>query len=194
MTLKFSIMHLPTLIAMISVAGLLTGCVSPEAPVTAVSTAPPLTRNNCYSLLHQLLDQQKKVALLRFVKQEEDDIRKLIKKISASSGDGAQLLEKYAKDDPSIHLDDLRLPPGEEAARAAIAASRKQELLSQTGEEFELTLLLSQTQALSYAWHLAKVASENEAHPERARALANVSADMERLYHEVFGLLLAKAK
>ena len=188
-------MHIPPLIAVtMSIACLLTGCASPKAPVTVASTAPPMTRNNCYSLLHQLLDQQKKVALLRFVKREEDDVKKLIKKIAANSGVGAQLLEKFARDDPSINLDDVRIPPGEEAARAAIADSRKQELLAQTGAEFELTLLLSQAQALSYAWHLAKVASENEAQPERARALASVSADMENLYHEVFALLLTRTK
>jgi hypothetical protein len=47
---------------------------------------------------------------------------------------------------------------------------------------------------LNYAWHLAKVASENEPQPARARALAGVSQDMENLYHEVFALLLSHAK
>ena len=178
----------------LSAVSVLTGCASPATHETVASPGPPLTRNNCYSLLHQLLDQQKKVALIRFVKQEEDDVKRLIKKISADSGEGAQLLEKFAKDDPSINLRDLRLPPGEEAARAAVADSRKKELLSQTGDEFELTLLLTQAQALSYAWHMAKVAGENEAQPDRARALAGVSKNMEDLYWQVFALLLARAK
>jgi hypothetical protein len=67
-------------------------------------------------------------------------------------------------------------------------------LLGQTGDEFELTLLLTQTEALSYAWHLAKVAGENESQPDRASALAGVSEDMENLYHEVFAMLLFKIK
>ena len=66
--------------------------------------------------------------------------------------------------------------------------------MSQTGDEFELTLLLTQTEALSYAWHLAKVAGENEPQPDRARALAGVSEDMQKLYHEVFVLLLSQTK
>ncbi len=66
--------------------------------------------------------------------------------------------------------------------------------MGQTGNEFELSLLLTQLQALSYGWHLAKVAGENESQPDRARALAGVSEDMENLYHEVFALLLAKTK
>ena len=66
--------------------------------------------------------------------------------------------------------------------------------MGQTGDKFELTLLLTQTEALSYAWHLAKVASENEPQPDRARALGGVSADMENLYREVFALLRSRTK
>jgi hypothetical protein len=80
------------------------------------------------------------------------------------------------------------------ATRDAIASTKKKELLGQSGDEFELTLLLTQTEALSYAWHLAKVAGENEPQPDRARALAGVSDDMENLYREVFVMLLSKTK
>jgi hypothetical protein len=103
-------------------------------------------------------------------------------------------LEDFAKHDPSIHLDDIRLPPGETATRAAIASTKKKELLGQSGDEFEMTLLLTQAEALSYAWHLAIVAGENEPQPDRALALAGVGKDMENLYHEVFAMLLSKAK
>jgi hypothetical protein len=143
-------------------------------------------------LLHQLLDEQKDVSLLRFIKREHTDVKNLVKRIATTSGTGAKLLEEFAKDDPSISLDDIRLPPGELATRDAIASTKEKELLSQTGDEFELTLLLTQTEALSYAWHLAKVTGENEPQPDRARALAGVSKDMENLYREVFVMLLTK--
>ena len=156
--------------------------------------AAQATRNNCYSLLHQLLNDQKNVSLLRFIKREQDNVKSLVKKIAANSATGAKLLEEFARRDPSIHLDDIRLPPGEAATREAIASTKKKELLGQTGDTFELSLLLTQAEALSYAWHLAKVASESESQPDRARALAGVSEDMENLYHEVFGLLLTKRK
>jgi hypothetical protein len=132
--------------------------------------------------------------MLRFIKREHSDVRNLIKKIAADSGAGSKLLEEFARRDPSIILDDIRLPPGEASTRDAIASTKKKELLIQTGDEFELTLLLTQTEALSYAWHLAKVTAENEPDPERARALAGVSDDMQNLYHEVFALLLSKIK
>jgi hypothetical protein len=183
---------LPLLAAMLSVACVLTGCQSPKASSPSGSSAS--TRNNCYSLLHQLLDEQKDVSILRFIKPEHSDVKNLVKKIAANSAVGAKLLEEFAKDDPSIRLDDIRLPPGEAATRDAIASTKQKELLSQTGDEFELTLLLTQTEALSYASHLAKVAGENEPQPDRARALAGVSEDMQNLYHEVFVLLLSKTK
>jgi hypothetical protein len=188
---------IPWLLALVlSSLAVLTGCQSPTVKVRTPSGsgAADLTRNSCYSLLHQLLDEQKDVSILRFIKHEHSDVKDLTKKIAAASGAGSKLLEEFAKNDPAISLDDIRLPLGEVATRAMIAASKKKELLSQTGNEFELTLLLSQTEALNYAWNLAKVGGENDSQPDRARALAGVSDDMKNLYQEALALLLSKAK
>jgi hypothetical protein len=181
---------LPLPVVVLLAACVLTGCQSPKARSPSGTSAS--TRNICYSLLHQLLDDEKDVSMLRFIKAEHADVKNLVKRIATASGTGATLLEKFARDDPSIRLDDIRLPPGELATRDAIASSKQKELLGQTGDTFELTLLLTQTEALSYAWHLAKVAGENEPQPDRARALAGVSKDMENFYHEVFALLLSQ--
>ena len=183
----------PALGALLAAACVLTGCQSPKAgPRRGDRTLA--TRNNCYSLLHQLLDEQKDISVLRFIKPERADLKNLVKRIAADSAAGAKLLEDFARGDPSINLEDFRLPPGEQATRDAIASTKENQLLGKTGEEFELTLLLTQTEALSYAWHLAKVASENERDPARARALAGLSEEMQNLYGEVFALLLSKPK
>jgi hypothetical protein len=178
------------LAAMFLAACVLTGCQSPKAMPPVGSGAS--TRNNGYSLLHQLLAEQKDVSMLRFIKPEHADVKKLVKQIAATSGAGAALLEKFAADDPTINLNDIRLPPGEVATRDAIASTKEKELLGQTGDRFELTLLLTQTEALSYAWHLAEITAKNEPQPDRARALAGIGADMDNLYHQVFALLLSK--
>ncbi len=182
----------PLLTVLLSVAFVLTGCQSPKARSPSASGAVQSTRDNCYSLLHQLLDEQKDVSMLRFIKRENSDVKALINKNAANSAAGAKLLEEFARHDPSINLDDIQLPPGEAATREAIASTKKKELLGQSGHRFELTLLLTQTEALSYGWHLAKVAGKNESQPDRARALAGVSADMENLYHEAFVMLLSR--
>ena len=184
----------PLLAGMLLATCLLTGCQPPKVKPPIESSAAQATRNNCCSLLHQLLDEEKNVSLLRFIKREETDVKKLVNKIAIDSATGAKLLEEFARHDPSLKLDDFRLPPGEVATREAIAATKKKELLGQTGDEFELSLLLTQAQALSYAWHLAKVAGENEVQPERARALAGLSEDMANLYHEVVRLLFSRTK
>jgi hypothetical protein len=180
--------------AMLLAACVLTGCQSPKAVPVSGNDASLSTRNNCYGLLHQLLEDQKDVSLLHFIKPENPDVKKLIKKIATTSATGAILLEQFAKDDPAIKLDDIWLPPGEVATRDAIASTKEKELLSQTGDRFELTLLLTQTEALSYGWHLAVVASLYEPNPDRARALVGIGVDMDNLYHEVFALLLAKTR
>jgi hypothetical protein len=172
----------------------LTGCQTLPTRAPVASGVAQATRNNCYSLLHQLLNDEKNVSLLLIIKWEQDDVETLIKKISANAATGAKLLEEFARHDPSIRLDDFRLPPGEVAAREAIAATKKAELLDQSGKTFELSLLSTQTQALGYGWHLAKVASENDPQPDRARALAGLSEDVKHLYQEVFALLLSRNK
>jgi hypothetical protein len=172
----------------------LTGCQSPKAAPPAGSSAALSIRNNCYALLHQLLDEQKDVSLLRFIKHEDSPVKILVKKIAADSGAGAKLLEELAGSAPAINLNDIRLPPGEVATRDSISSNKEKELLGQSGDKFELTLLLTQTEALSYGWHLAKVAAENEPQPDRARALAGLSRDMENLYRETFALLLSQIK
>ncbi len=182
----------PLLAVMLSVAGFLTGCRSPQPPSPTGDNPVLATRNNGYSLLHQLLDEEKDVSMLRFIKREHSDVSNLIRKIAVNSATGAKLLEEFARHDPSIRLDDIWLPPGELATRDSIASTKQKELLSQTGDTFELTLLLTQTEALSYAWHLAKVTGENEPQPDRARALAGLSEDMQNLYREVFVMLRSK--
>lgn len=176
------------------VSGLLTGCQSPKPrPVSGAGPRQELL-NNCYSLLYQLLEEQKDVSLLRFIKREPSDVKTLITKIAKTSAADGRLLEELARQDPVIRLDDLRLPPGEVVTRDAISATKEKELLGQSGVEFELSLLLTQTEALSYGWHLAKVTSENEPDPDRARVLAGISEDMKTGYQEVFALLLAKVR
>jgi hypothetical protein len=179
---------------MVVAAGLLTGCQSAKVFSTSKNVVSQSARNNGYSLLYQLLDEEKDVSLLRFIRRDHEDVKELVKKISMNSGTGAALLEGFAKDDPSIHLNDIGLPRAELATRDSMAATKKKELLGQSGDTFELTLLLTQTEALSNAWHLAQVTCDSEPQPERTRALAGLSQDMQNLYDEVVLLLLSKTE
>jgi hypothetical protein len=149
-------------------------------------------RNNSYSLLYQLLRDEKDVSKLRFIKREEMDLKALVRKIAASSRAGATRLEQFAKQDPSLVLTNTQLPPGEVATRKAIAATKKKELLGQSGEQFEMSLFLSQAEALSYGSHLAKVAAENDTHPYRKHYLEGLSEELKGLNHQLVSLMLSR--
>ena len=171
---------------------LLAGCQSSNAPTPTDSAGPRTKRNNCYSLLHQLLAEEKDVSLLRFIKREDDDVKILVNKIAKFSGTNAKLLEEFAKQDPSLFLEDIRLPVGEVATRDAIGNTKQHELLHSKGDDFRLALLLTQSEALNYGRHLALVASQNETNREHSRILLSLSEQMKELDEEVFGLLEIK--
>ena len=177
------------MLATLSATCLVTGCQSTKPNPKPEVVMEPSTRNNCYSLLHQLLSEEKDVSLLRFIKHEQDDVKRLINRIAATSKAGAEMLERFAKQDPSLNLKDIRLPSGETDTREAIAETKKHELLHEKDQEFELALILSQAEAVRYASHLAKVAAKNDSQPERSQALARLSGEMEGLYQELVAVL-----
>ena len=97
---------IPTLLAVgVLLAFVTTGCQSPKVRSASRTRVAQSTRNNCYSLLYQLLNDQKNVSMLRFIKRENSDVKKLVKNIAVNSAAGAKLLEEFAKEDPSIRLD-----------------------------------------------------------------------------------------
>lgn len=165
------------------------GCRTPPQPPAAAASLQQQTRVNSYSLLHQLLAQQRNVDKLLLIKLESAELKHLIKTIAASSGAGADRLEEFAREDGSLRLDQFSLPPGEVATRDAIASTKKKELLTPFNSNFELDLLLTQFEALSYAWHLGKVAAQNEPDVGRARVLNELSSEMKGLHGQVFSLM-----
>ncbi|MBI3867236.1 MAG: hypothetical protein HY299_01790 [Verrucomicrobia bacterium] len=168
------------------------GCQLPQAhPATAAPKAEQI-RANCYGLLHDLLKQQEDVDKLLWIKLETKEIKPLIKAIASASRMGVKRLEQLAADDRSINLDLLSLPPGEVATRNAIASTKTKELLTPFSAHFELDLLLTQAEALSYAWHLSKVAAANESERERAHYLAGLSEEMKELHQQTLSLMRSR--
>ncbi len=174
-------------------AGFLCGCASIQK--TAPSASPPLSaekfqmRNNSASLLYDLLDDEKNVSKVLLIKSDREKLDRLIKTISVLAGDGERRLDELAKGDSSLNLHAIQLPVGEKATRDAIAKTKEHELLLSSGENFEFTLLLTQADALSYGWHLAKIAAENSSRPEQVKEFAALSTAMEDLYKQVVVLM-----
>jgi hypothetical protein len=186
--------HFITICGFVFCAEIFCGCAhlpksAPEKNSLAISTEGLQMRNNSASLLYDLLGDEKNVGKVLIIKGNREALHSLIKDISVTTGDGAQWLEQLAKTDPTLNLHAIELPPGEKATRAAIARTEEKELLFSSGENFEFSLLLTQADALSYGWHLAKIAAENSSQPEQVHEFDSLSVAMQDLYKQVVALM-----
>jgi hypothetical protein len=129
--------------------------------------------NEGYSLLYQLVSKNQDIDTLLIVKEEEGDVHVHTEKIADASARVARQLETFARLDSRLKLDLETLPWIEQRTRAAIEGTRTQNLLLSTGWRFELELLLSESEGLSYASHMAAMLAETEIHEAR-RAYLNV--------------------
>lgn len=173
-------------------AALLAGCAyfgNPPTETKVTTNENLKIRNNAASLLYQLLEDEKHVGKLLIIKREKKDFEKLIERISKSAQSGAHELERLKKTDATLDLEAAWLPEGERRTREAISKTRTSELLRAKADDFEYKLLLTQLEALSYGWHLAKVAAAHEPGKEQAAVLSRLSSELEGLYHQTSAFL-----
>jgi len=182
-------------LAMLSVV-LLCGCQSlksqnektPATHSNEATNANLAVRNNAVALLNDLLGDEKNVSKILLIKHHSDDLGKLIKEISQTTGNGAKMLEDFTKGS-AVDVKRLDLPPGETAARKAISKTKEHLLLSSKDAEFEFQLLLTQVEALNYGANLALIAAESETDPARTRDFLRLSAELRDLQERVVAML-----
>jgi hypothetical protein len=150
------------------------------------------TRNNAASLLADLFHEEKNVDKILIIKHNSESFSQLVKAISKTAADGEGKLEELAKDDKTLNLHALELPPGEKATRAAISKTKEKEMVFTSGETFRLNLMLSQTDALDYGSHLAKIAAENSSSPEQRREFHALDVKLNNLFHRVVARIRAQ--
>jgi hypothetical protein len=180
------------LLAAIFLCGCQTRQVGNEPTVVNATKTARATWSNGYALLYQLMSDEQNVSKLHYFKHEQPDVKALVNRISAASADAAKQLEAYDKEDGGADLKDQDLPPGEQTTRDAIASTKKWDLLGHAGEHFELSLLLTQSEAMNYGWHLAEVASKKDSRPERAKYLHELAEQMKGFYQDIYLLLLSR--
>ena len=166
----------------------LTGCsiFEKDAVPPSVGSSP---RNQGFSLLYDLVSDEKNVDKLLLIKSETPEVQTVIRKIAAASGNAASRLEEFAKKDSSIDLKVESLPVAEQKTRSSIASSKTKSLLLSTGSQFEVRLLLSQAQGMSYGGHLAEVLSGLDENPQRKEYLAGLSGELLELHDAVLEIL-----
>ena len=147
---------------------------------------------NAYSLLYSLLSEEKDLEKILAITRERKEIDPLIREISAASLEALEILDRLQKNEPSIRFDQDLLPPGERETREIISKTKSKDLLTTSGEKFSVVLLLSQSEALTYASHLASVASKNDENLDRARKVDKIAERFEKLNLKVTQLLTVK--
>jgi hypothetical protein len=173
---------------------LASGCAStatkPPAPAEVTAQDQQFgIRNQGYSLLYSLLSDEKDLSKLLLVKKEAADLGALLKDISRVSRDAAKQLEAFEKADSHLHLKMTGLPVAEQQTRDLISKTKAKELISKAGDKFEIRVLLSQAEALSYGAHLAAVIIPNEQDPARKKFLSNISEQYQQLHQRLIDLI-----
>jgi len=168
------------------------GCVNAGAP----SGIQPMhaSSGHGYALLYETLGQERQVSKLLIIKVERDALEAVIKAIAETCRQAYERLGVLANANPRLDLTDTGLPIDEVRTRESIAATRAAQLLAASGREFELELLLSQNEALTYIGHLADTLSRRESDPERLAFVRKLWKDVTRLQEDVLALLRRPAK
>lgn len=173
------------------IAALVLGCAGPRQEPPAAAPATPASRHG-YALLYELMSQQKDVSKLLVIKRERDDLQAQIGEIAEVCGAAYERLEQLAEADPSLDLEDAGLPSAEVETRAGIKKTRTQLLLTESGKEFELQLLLAQNEALTYALHLSDVLARAEPDAARLEFVRALWKDLQRAHAGVLALLRSR--
>jgi hypothetical protein len=156
----------------------------PAAPLATVSKDQELF-NNSASLLSNLLKDEKNLNKILFIKFHSKQLGGLVDAISHTAADGEKQLEALAQSDPGLNLDAVELPPGEQAARKAIAKTKEHDLLFSSGDNFAFNLLLTQADALSYGSHLAEIVAKNAPRDDVAREFHSLATTLDGLLQQV---------
>ena len=162
------------------------GCASAPPPPPPSGGAPSA---HGYALLYEILGQEKDVSKLLVVKRERDDFEAVINSISEVTGKAYDDLGELGEANRSLNLTDNGLPAGERAAREAIAASKRNALLTENGEEFEMLMALAQGEALGYLVGLTESLSRAEPDPGRLAFVQALWRDARRLQESLLALV-----
>lgn len=177
------------IVAMLVLVGF-AGCVTaPKTELPKSEDAALAVRNQGYALLYKLMSDEKNLSKLLLVKKEQADLGELIKRISKVSGEVAAGLEKLSKADGHLHLEFDGLPAIEKQVRDSIGKTRAKELITKGGQKFELRVLLTQSEALTYGAHLAAVLQAHESDEARRKFLAETSQRLQELHQGVIDLM-----
>jgi len=164
--------------------------ISAGSSPAAEGNAAQSSLNDGYSLFYQFCDQESQLSLLLWFKSAPSGIADYAKRISATAKDDLATLKKFSQGDSALRLDKVSLPGFELDVRKSMAADRQQQLVwHSSGPAFAQAVCMTQSEATSYGLHVAKVLSETEPDPDRARAMRHIYEKWLALHDESYKLV-----
>lgn len=163
-----------------------------EAPVSHTAALREL--NAGYAILRTTLRDQQHLKTIRLTKSlmtfkpVSKPTRQIIDDIAEISSTALEELEQLASQAPEIDFDTGRDEDIERMTSDALRTTTAKEFLT-SREDFELILLISQTQALRYISHLARELRDIDTNTRRRVWLAALSDQFEKLYLQVLSRL-----
>lgn len=158
------------------------------------SDSTPRTLNVGYDILRATLSDEQHLKTIRFTKtlvtfkSISEPSKQVIDDIAQTSAVALEELEQSASLAPGIIFDIDRVGQIEQMTRDAIRITTAKEFLT-SKEDFEVRLLVSQTQALRFISHLMKELHAIETNAKRKEWLDTISDQYEKLYLRVLSRL-----
>ncbi|MGA3066570.1 MAG: hypothetical protein ABSF29_06960 [Tepidisphaeraceae bacterium] len=149
-------------------------------------------RNEGYSLLFKLMGDESDVGEIFFIKHADDSVGNLVREVGQTCKEAKAQLQAFAKTDDTVEFDEPDLPLIEQRSRKLTADWETRELLTSGEKDFELRLIFTQAQAMSYASELCKALYEIESDPSRKAFLSTLADRCDRLYDRLMALLTVK--
>ncbi len=126
-----------------------------------------------YALLYGIAEKQKSVDMLLIVKNASTPTAALIKEISRTYGELHGYLKPLAINGQLVAKSSNGLPLAETSSRDRIQRIKTEQLLSRSGPFFDLTLLSTQVEALTYSSALlSHIAEQDPSSANKEKALA----------------------
>jgi hypothetical protein len=172
----------------------LVACTDRGKDPVSCSDASPQSLNDGYSILRATLKDEQHLKTIRFTKtivtfkSISNPTKQVIDDIAQTSAVVLEELEQLASLTPGIIFDIERVGPIDQMTRDALRITTAKEFIT-SKEDFEVRLLVSQTQVLRFISHLAKVLHVVETNSKRKEWLGTISDQYEKLYLRVLSRL-----
>jgi hypothetical protein len=149
--------------------------------------------NEGYSLLYELMSDESDVGKLFIIKSADDSVKSLVKEIGSACQMAKKQMDEFPRSDIRIEYDVADLPYMEQRSRDLQAKVDEKELLTSSGQKFELRLIFTQAQAMDYAVQLSRALAEKETDPGRKNFLENLSKQCGEFHDRLMDLLTVKS-